>query len=292
MRIWSWNIARRSAAWKAIADDTSLDVALLQEATPPSPQVPLHGLDVTPGREERWATSGSTRDYRTAIAWRRQRIDADVRQLGCIGDDVERSLCVSRTGTLTALDVHLPDGDLTLISAYGFWETPRSEKKQPWIYADASAHRIISDISALIDSERDHRILLAGDFNILHGYGEHGSEYWKARYATVFSRFDALGFSFVGPQARNNERQAVPWPKELPLHSKNVPTYHTNRQTPDTATRQLDFVFASNSIANRIRVRAINGIADWGPSDHCRVEIVIESEPTLSQRLPLKTQVF
>ena len=65
---------------------------------------------------------------------------------------------------------------------------------------------------------------------------------------------EALGLSFVGPQT-SGARQADPWPEELPPDSKNVPTYHSNRQTPATATRQLDFVFASEGLANSFRVR-------------------------------------
>lgn len=273
LRIWSWNIGQRPAAWRTIVDDRSVDAVLLQEATPPPPDALVDGLNVTPAAADRWETTGLTRQFRTAIAWRSQRIDADVRPLGCIGDG-NGALCVSRPGTLTALDVRLSDGTVTLISAYAFWETLCSGKQRP-IYADASAHRIISDISALIDS-RDHRIVVAGDFNIFHGYGDGGSEYWKARYATVFSRFAALGFEFLGPQAGDGQRQAAPRPSELPPDSKNVPTFYTNRQTPETAAHQLDFVWASRSIAARVRVRAINGVAEWGPSDHCRVEILID----------------
>ena len=85
---------------------------------------------------------------------------------------------------------------------------------------------------------------------------------------------DALGLAFVGPQAPNG-RQAGPWPGELPPDSKNVPTYHSTRQTPETATRQLDFVFASKSLASSVTVRALNEPDRWGPSDHCVVEIVV-----------------
>jgi len=67
-------------------------------------------------------------------------------------------------------------------------------------------------------------------------------------------------------------------PDELPKDSKNVPTYRSTRQTPATASRQLDFVFASESIAERVRVRARNEVVDWGPSDHCRIVIDIERE--------------
>ena len=88
---------------------------------------------------------------------------------------------------------------------------------------------------------------------------------------------EALGLRFMGPSAPNG-RQAEPWPEELPKDSKNVPTYRSSSQTPATASRQLDFVFASEAIAERVRVRAKNDVADWGPSDHCRVYIDVESE--------------
>ena len=52
--------------------------------------------------------------------------------------------------------------------------------------------------------------------------------------------------------------------------------YHTNRQTPTTATRQLDFVFASENIAENVQVCALHDLEDWGPSDHCRIGIEIE----------------
>ena len=78
----------------------------------------------------------------------------------------------------------------------------------------------------------------------------------------------------VGPQTPNG-RQAQPWPDELPCGSVNVPTYHTRRNAPATATRQLDFVFASESIADHVSARALNEIDEWGPSDHCQIEIVV-----------------
>ena len=36
-----------------------------------------------------------------------------------------------------------------------------------------------------------------------------------------------------------------------------------------------DFVFASEGMADSIQVRALNGVEEWGPSDHCRIEIVV-----------------
>ena len=132
----------------------------------------------------------------------------------------------------------------------------------------------VSDLSALIGHQHGHRILAAGDINILHDHGEDGSAYWASRYQTVFTKMEALGLPFVGPQAPNG-RQADPWPSELPRDSLNVPTYHSTQQEPATATRQLDFVFASRSLAPTLNVRALNHPDDWGPSDHCRLTIDI-----------------
>ena len=54
-----------------------------------------------------------------------------------------------------------------------------------------------------------------------------------------------------------------------------MPTYHSSHQTPATATRQLDFVFASKGLADSVRVFALNEPEQWGSSDHCRLEIEI-----------------
>ncbi len=40
--------------------------------------------------------------------------------------------------------------------------------------AHASVHRLISDISTLIGQQRDHKIIAAGDLNVLLGYGDYG----------------------------------------------------------------------------------------------------------------------
>ena len=36
---------------------------------------------------------------------------------------------------------------------------------------------------------------------------------------------------------------------------------------------KMDFVFASTELSERVRVSALNAPDQWGPSDHCRVEI-------------------
>jgi hypothetical protein len=84
-----------------------------------------------------------------------------------------------------------------------------------------------------------------------------------------------MGLRLLGPRVPHG-RQAAPWPAELPADSGNVPTFHHSMQTPETATRQLDFVFATENIADRVQVRALNSVGGWGPSDHCRVAINVD----------------
>jgi endonuclease/exonuclease/phosphatase family metal-dependent hydrolase len=266
VKIVAWNMAHRRAAWPFLLDSDA-DIALLQEATEPPADVAARlSVDSAP-----WRTGAQ--NWRAAIAQLSN--CAEVRWLESkpLADAHAGELGVSRPGTLAAATVTPSLGEpIIVVSVYAMWEEPHVATKGRFSYADASVHRLISDLSVFLSQQQDHNILVAGDLNVLYGYGEAGNEYWASRYATVFSRLAALGLSFVGPQAPAG-RSAAPWPDELPPASKNVPTYHTNRQTPATCTRQLDFVFASQRLAKRLRVTALNSPNQWGPSDHCRVEI-------------------
>ena len=73
-----------------------------------------------------------------------------------------------------------------------------------------------------------------------------------------------------------NGRRASRGQSELQKDSTCAPTFHHSQQSPETATRQLDFVFASKSLAPRIATQALNKPDEWGPSDHCRVQIDID----------------
>ena len=272
IKIVDWNIAQREDAWHHLLH-LDADIALLQEAAEPPVDIASKiEVDNAP-----WKTSGKglDRPWRVSVVRLSDRVKVEWIDSKAIDEARRGDFAVSRLGTLAAAIVTPSAGSaFTVVSMYAPWEKPHISTGSGWIYADASAHRAISDLSSLIGQQTGHRLIAAGDLNILYGYGEHGSNYWEARYATVFDRMTALGLVFVGPQAPNG-RVAKPWPEELPSNSKNVPTYHTNRQTSATATRQLDFVFASESIADQVSVEAINDPENWGSSDHCRLEIQI-----------------
>jgi hypothetical protein len=113
-----------------------------------------------------------------------------------LADAGGHELGVSLPGTLAAGEVTDASGEqITVVSIYGAWASPIRSRQGSWIYADASVHRLISDLSALVASQRGHRIVVAGDLNVLYGHGEHGSDYWRVRYETVFTRMNAIGLS-------------------------------------------------------------------------------------------------
>ena len=276
IRLISWNMNGNPNSWSELVN-SDIDLALLQEAKPP----PESMTSVVPDPKTPWFTAGGIRrNWCTAVACFSDKINIKPYKLGTVSEYDPNSLPVSCKGTLAAADVVIESTKevITFISMYGAWEEPLKNIKSSWIYADASVHRLISDISVLIGKQRGHKIIAAGDLNVLYGYGEHGSSYWKARYDTVFNRFEAIGLPFIGPQATEGGIQADPWPEELPKNSKDVPTYRTQKNKPETATRQLDFVFASDSLKNRLNIRAMNKPEEWGPSDHCRILIELDEK--------------
>jgi len=224
VRLVSWNVARRDL-W-ADLNGLGADLALLQEV-----RAPLAGqaLEVYPDVSGDWTTAATVPlRFRTAVA--RLSVRVGVVPRPTFGHDVATaagSWIVSRQGTVAAADV-TRDGHVlfTAVSAYAPWEMAASRG-----YADASAHRILSDLSALMG--RRHRLVVAGDWNILRGYGEYGDAWFAKRYATVFERAEALGLRIMGPEYPSG-RQADPWPEELPLDSLCVPTFHHAQQTPAT----------------------------------------------------------
>lgn len=278
MRLMSWNMAHKSALWNDVWQFDA-DVALLQEVPLPTENLQR----VIPTDRDPWETAGyARRPWRTAIAQTSSAVELRPHPIAGIQNEDIQKLTESRPGTLTVANV-IRDSEhvLTVASLYCVWEQPPGGDRQT-IWADASAHRLLSDLSQLITGRRkDAPLIAAGDLNLLYGYGEAGDEYWGGRYQTVFDRADALGLSFVGPQYPNG-RQADPWPTELPPESLNVPTFCHSGQTPATATRQLDFVFASKSIAERVQVTALNHPDNWGSSDHCQIVIDFDtSHPNL-----------
>jgi len=261
MKIISWNMAHRHDSWRSLLD-MDIDLALLQEAGKPPPDVaerieadPAIKVDSAP-----WETMivGGTTKFRTAIVKLSNRISVDWIEAKSLETAKTRDLMASWPGTLAAAFVRPSSGKPVIaVSMYAQWVRTQTRAGRNFLFSDGSAHHVVSDLSTFITKERGHRVPAAGDLNILRGYGEYGDDYRAARYMNVFDRMQVMGLPCIGPEHPNG-RQADPWPGELPRDSRNVPTFHHAGQSTGSATRQLDYVFASTELIDSLAVRALN----------------------------------
>ena len=181
-----------------MADDGDADLALLQEAgSPPGDLVHLV-------------------EYEDAVFWNRQLYDRwplvvklsdritvePYQQVPPISELGADAIGVSGIGTIAAAKVFPHDSDhedFVAVSMYARWLKPHPSTRSSWSvgYSDASAHRIISDLSAFIGHANParHRILAAGDLNMFYGAtgkrlslpDREGTDwnFWDRRFLTV-----------------------------------------------------------------------------------------------------------
>ena len=269
---WNWD---RSSIWPAVvplSDRVKLDVF-----TPVTPWG-----DVT--RDSMAVNATKAAASMVAPAW----------EDGKRGTMAVSDPCTLAAARVTPLHKGKPAAEPFLVfSMYARWGKPhplaerspsRRGDRAINIYSDGSAHRIISDLSAFIahTNPLSHRLLAAGDLNTIHGATNDSRLEIPARAETIFSRMQALGLKFMGPEWPYADRQADPLPEGLPKNTKNVPTYLTGgqrrrmRDKDIVSGNQLDYVFASRGFHERVRVHAMNDAAGFGPSDHCRIRIDVQ----------------
>ena len=289
IRIVSWNIAKRWEPWRELAEmarQGEVDVALLQEAGNPPTDL---AHPVPYGSDEFWRShlheGRPIYDRWPLVVRLSDRVDVEwFRAVPPISELGEHDIGVSGIETIAAAKVR-PRGRPTdeafiAVSMYARWMKPHPLTRTPWRVgaSDVSAHRILSDLAAFIGHEDPsrHRILAAGDLNMI--YGATGSSLaLPTREKTVWDRMAALGLEFLGPQAPDGWQPATPQP-DVPPDTKNVPTWVQIGRNREEANRQFDYAVASHGFHERARVRALNGVDEWGSSDHCRLVIEVDTK--------------
>ena len=290
VRIVCWNINRSLDACAELKE-MGADVALLQEVGKGA----ARRMEEVFGERVAW-------DWERSNIWPaavrlspRVKVEVFTPVAPECGDITQNTIAVSDSRTLAAACVTpLQDGKpFFVFSMYARWLNPRPLVERPTprrggrtidIYSDGSAHRIISDLSAFIahTNPSSHSLLAAGDLNTIHGATDNNRLEKPARAQTIFDRMKALGLEFKGPQWPDADRLADPVPQGLPADTKNVPTYLTAWERRRMHARnivsgnQLDYVFASRRFHNTVQVQAINDVAGFGPSDHCRIRIDVQ----------------
>ena len=281
IKIVSWNVAKRSAPWSVLGEmgrQGKADVALLQETSrsPKGEEWPIQD-----GEEEFW--DADLYDRRCRVIGLSDRVQVEhFRQvppgIGVGPDEVG----VSGIGTIAVAKItpkECPQDAFIAVSMYAQWTGLHSLAGKETIISDASAHRILSDLSVFIATSDPvkpfkHRILAAADLNMFYGAIGTGLS-WPERERTVWKRFKRLGLEFLGPQLPNG-RQATSSQPDVPAITCNVPTYYAPGQSKKDANRQLDYAFAFRGFHERVSVRAMNKVHEWGPSDHCRLLIEVD----------------
>lgn len=281
LRIVSWNIDKRLKPWRELAEmarNEQADVALLQEAGNPPDDV----ADRFPYKNDGpW--DPASYDRWCLVVPLSNRVEVEhFRQVAPVSEPGNDKIAVSGIGTIAAARV-IPHGRpreaaFIAVSMYARWIKPHPSTQSTWMGAsDVSAHRIISDLSAFVghnDPSR-HRILAAGDLNMFLGVTGRSLSL-PERESTVWKRMKALGLECLGPQAPNGRQAASP-PPDVPANTGNVPTcYNKSSECPATATRQLDYAFASRGFHESVTARALNKVDEWGSSDHCRLLMEID----------------
>ena len=297
IKVVSWNIAKRHAAWRELCK-MDADVALLQEAGNVPSNV-THAVD--DGPRESWDSQVWNADYGdrwpTGLSGRwckvvklSERVEVEwFKQVSPISMPAEDEVSVSGIGTIAVARISPLHGEpFIAVSMWARWMLPHKSAGSKWRIGrpDVSAHRIISDISGFVGDydPSAHRVLAAGDLNISYNPG--GRDWDGSRDQSVWSRLEAIGMKYLGPHYPNG-RKASRNRDSLAPDSLNVPTYRTTHEkTPELASQQLDYAFASHGFHREIRVSAMNGIEEWGPSDHCRVLIEVDTGTEISATVP------
>ena len=288
IRVVSWNIAKREAPWNVLEEMArrgDADVALLQEAWDPPPDL---AYPVRCGADEFWRDrlheGRPIYDRWCLVVQLSDRVEVEwFRAVPPISHLGEHDIGISGIGTIAAARVtprgRSADDAFIAVSMYARYIKPHPSTDTSWGVgaSDVSVHRILSDIAAFIGHEDPsrHRILAAGDLNMIYGATGHTLAL-PERERAAWDRMASLGLEFLGPQAPDGWQPSRPQP-DVPPDTKNVPTWVRNGLKPERANRQFDYAIASRGFHERVTVRALNRPDEWGPSDHCRLLIEVEA---------------
>lgn len=249
MRIVTWNMDHwrrsqdlRDRAWRYLSEELHPDVALLQES------VPRGDADKVVFRE------GGILDERKRPP-RKLEWGSSVVSFGppmramdeVVGLFSKQTIPLHRTfpGAVAIAEVDCPSGPLVVVSAYGLIDRG---------YADTTVHRILSDLTPLIDLRKGRRMVIAGDLNITTQWSKKHRSFLKGlheeclrRDKNVFARFEALGF-----------RNVVNAPDGKPLEgcecTAGAECRHVQTQRHDRSTFpwQNDYFFVTEGLVDAV----------------------------------------
>ncbi len=259
LRILSWNIAHTTEAWRRIGE-LGADVALLQEAVPPPDGYGDLSYVAPPSSDWRCTVRG-VRSFATTVVRLDDRLRFEPVATVPLDEVAGDSIGTSHPGQFAIARLGLDGLSVTVVSLYGVWE----RQTGVGIYAEASLHRALSDLTPLLQQRSP--LVIAGDLNIFRGYTLDGEAYWRPRYESVFDRLAAYDVDFVGPRgtgALDNCRCGG-------AECDHVRTYRHQRKV-DSRPDQLDFVFANGAARKLLQdCQVVATDETWAVSDHAPI---------------------
>lgn len=265
LRVCTWNMRHNPAAWERLArlgDEHAVQVALVQEAVPP-PNPAAWRTHPGPAETLAWrvrAHNNVTRNFASAVIVLDDDLDMEVIDAAPLGEAEYRRFAVSHPGQFAVAAITTPlGGRLTVVSLYGVWDGDAR-----YIYAEATLHRAISDLTILFQDPNHSPLLLAGDLNVYRDWAraERGAA-WAPRYDTVFDRLRAYGLDLRGPFGLE-PLPGCPCRRDECDHART----YAHRADPSGTPYQLDYVFTTEPAGE---VAVIDEHDIWQYSDHLPV---------------------
>jgi exonuclease III len=267
MRIVSWNMdhwlrsaALRERAWQFLREQVRPDIALVQEAVPPSGLSAVFRADGmlderrSPARQLGWGSAvvslgpGIKAIDHARSPFHREPVPLLRTLPGCVA--------------IASLE---GDDPLVVISAYGVIDRG---------YASETVHRILCDITPLVDERRGRGIVLAGDLNITTQWSDKHRRFLRGRYkecfrrdSNLFDRFSALGFHNL---VRRSDDSVLPdCDCTLGSACRHV---QTQRHPRSPFPWQNDYVFVTSDLLDRAPKITVRDEEDaWALSGHCPI---------------------
>lgn len=270
MKLITWNMKCKPDNWSVLAEmmaEEGATAAMVQEAVEPPAEVDeklaVFG-DPSLG-DEGWRLpiphDVKRRRFASAVAVC-PGMQASVHPTRQLANAGYHDLAICHPGQWVAAEIGEGDEAVHVISLYGIWE---GSSDRDGIYAEATVHRAISDITPLLQSRNAERIVLAGDLNVWRGYGS-----WKDRYQTVFDRLAALGLELAGPFRAEGCPPLEGCPCRQGDDCRHVVTYRWHSKETSNPY-QLDFVFTRGvEVTGCV---ALDRERYWACSDHLPVVI-------------------